>query len=639
MSTESDSVTWTPQESARLRALVRVAQAGAISGGLGGVLDAIAMGVKSAFGFNVVLNLYDEDLDRYVVRAGVGEGFDELVGTWSPRAEFEALLLPRYQVVPDVYFLPHDDELDYSRLGAIHTPDAAWLGPGHWHPNDMCLVRMRTSKGKALGILSVDSTGDRPVPDQEMFEVLRLFAVVGANAAENVMLMGEVRDLEVGRETEKLRRELQEEATLRRALLEIGTRVGTASATVGEDVFGLLAERLGAVVPIKSLTIYVMDPAGGILRPTFHSNDNPTDTEAIMAFSVPVGTGATGKAGLTGERVLSNAGQAGRQKVEIPGSTASDDHLLTVPVLVEEQVKGVLTLRRPDREPPFTPSEARRAEVFAQHVAPVFLLRELAESRVLLARQVEQLEDLNRLKDEFVANVSHELRTPLTAIIGNVVTVASLGDMLGVDERRELLTAAERQAKRLAELLENLLSESRLAGVAPPVVPVPVDVVSFLEEVGDTLRFRAPDRQVEISGPPRLQLVTDRTLLYRILFNLGDNALKYSDGTIRLVAARDEDGVRIDVVDHGVGIASADVPRIFEQFEQLDGSSSRRVGGVGLGLHLCARAAAALGGRIGVDSLLGTGSTFSVWIPSRPAAPLVETLSAATLGPSPDGAG
>ena len=106
-----------------------------------------------------------------------------------------------------------------------------------------------------------------------------------------------------------------------------------------------------------------------------------------------------------------------------------------------------------------------------------------------------------------------------------------------------------------------------------------------------------------------------------------------------LVAGPDGDGVRIDVVDHGVGIAPADVPRIFEQFEQLDGSSSRRVGGVGLGLHLCARAAAALGGRIGVESLPGTGSTFSVWIPSSPAAPLTGTLSAATLGSTPGGAG
>src|SRR5205085_11591720 len=100
---------------------------------------------------------------------------------------------------------------------------------------------------------------------------------------------------------------------------------------------------------------------------------------------------------------------------------------------------------------------------------PVFLRSELAESRSLLADQVEKLEELNRLKDEFVANVSHELRTPLTAIIGNVMTVAGLGDMLGAEERRELLIAAERQAKRLAELLENLLAESRLAGDDPMV--------------------------------------------------------------------------------------------------------------------------------------------------------------------------
>jgi signal transduction histidine kinase len=230
---------------------------------------------------------------------------------------------------------------------------------------------------------------------------------------------------------------------------------------------------------------------------------------------------------------------------------------------------------------------------------------------------VEQLKDLNRLKDEFVANVSHELRTPITAIIGNVMTVAGLGDALRADERRELLLAAERQAKRLAELLENLLAQSRLTGAGFEVVPVSVDVGSFVREVGDTLQFRAPDRIIEVEVPEGLQMQTDRTLLYRILFNLGDNALKYSDEAVRLSAGIDNDGVRIEVTDHGVGIAHEDVPRIFEQFEQLDGSSSRRVGGVGLGLHLCARATAALGGRIEVESEPGIGSTFSVWLPTR----------------------
>jgi two-component system sensor histidine kinase SenX3 len=161
------------------------------------------------------------------------------------------------------------------------------------------------------------------------------------------------------------------------------------------------------------------------------------------------------------------------------------------------------------------------------------------------------------------------------------------------------------------------LTQSRLTGAGLEVVPVPVDLETFVHEVADTLRFRAPERIIEVEVPAGLQLQTDRTLLYRILFNLGDNALKYSDEAVRLSAGLEDGGIRIDVTDHGVGIAPEDVPRIFEQFEQLDGSSSRRVGGVGLGLHLCARASAALGGHIDVESEPGSGSTFSVWLPTR----------------------
>jgi signal transduction histidine kinase len=313
--------------------------------------------------------------------------------------------------------------------------------------------------------------------------------------------------------------------------------------------------------------------------------------------------------------VLSNVGQAGRPRVEVPDSTPVDEHLLAVPVLVEERVKAVLTLARTEDEVPFTALDAHRAELFAQHVASVFLLAELAEGRALLSNQVEKLEELNRLKGRVRGQRVPRASDPAHRDHRQRDDRGGPGGHARADERRELLIAAERQAKRLAELLENLLAESRLIGDEPAVVPVRVEIGPFLEEVGDTLRFRAPDRQIEIKASGRMEIVTDRTLLYRILFNLGDNALKYSDGPVRLVAKREEGGVRIDVVDHGVGIAPDDVPRIFEQFQQLDGSISRRVGGVGLGLHLCARGTAALGGRIEVESEQGKGSTFSVWLP------------------------
>ena len=104
----------------------------------------------------------------------------------------------------------------------------------------------------------------------------------------------------------------------------------------------------------------------------------------------------------------------------------------------------------------------------------------------------------------------------------------------------------------------------------------------------------------------RPEIVTDRTLLYRVLFNLGDNALKYSDGPVTITAM--EDGgtaIRFEVADVGIGIAPEKLPLVFEQFSQVDPSDPRKVGGVGLGLHLVRKATEALGGEIHVESRAG----------------------------------
>src|SRR5439155_5767193 len=192
------------------------------------------------------------------------------------------------------------------------------------------------------------------------------------------------------------------------------------------------------------------------IRPLYHSEPGPT-REAVMGFEFPFGMGATGRAVQEGQGVIANDETGLTVAQVIPGTPNIPEHVLAVPVMVEERVMVALTMRRYTTEPPFLPEDARRAELFGQHLASAFLLMELAENRSMLAEQVETLEELNRVKDEFVAGVSHELRTPLTAIIGSVATVSRLGDMLPADQRRQLLGVAERQAKRLAELLENLL--------------------------------------------------------------------------------------------------------------------------------------------------------------------------------------
>jgi signal transduction histidine kinase len=602
-------------ELARLQALARVAGAAAGSGGLEAVLTAIVDGVQDAFGLDVVLNLYEPELDAYVVRAAVGEGVDELMHTSSKRDAFERLLDPQYEMVPDVFFVPHDAGISPEQLGATYTPQYEWRGPGYWHPDDMCFVGMRTSHGQLVGILSVDATTGLRIPEPESFELLRVFAMVGANVVENALLAREIAGLEAEREMKALRQELEEEVALRQSLLEIGSRIGAASASASRDLFPILAERLAMVVPIKSLTISTVDAVAEAIHPIYHSEEGSV-ADAVLEFDIPFGTGVAGRAAATQQSVIDNDDPEGTLSVQIPGTPEVAEHVLAVPVMVEDEVKVVLTLRRDAAEAPFMPLDAHRAEVFAQHLASAFLLMELGESRTLLAEQVEKLEDLNRLKDEFVASVSHELRTPLTAIIGSVVTVATLGDMLSAESRREMLTGAERQAKRLAELLENLLAESRLTSGDPVVAPVRVEVGPFVEEVAETLRFRAPGRVVETATDDTV-VYTDRTLLYRILFNLGDNAIKYSDGRVTLTSRADGGGVCIEVSDEGIGIAGEDIPKVFEQFRQLDVSDARRVGGVGLGLHLSLKAAEALGGTIEVQSEPGRGSTFVLRLPAE----------------------
>lgn len=617
------------REAARLRALARIAASAAQGQGVDGVLTAIAEGVRAAFGLDTVVNVLDEERDVYVARSGSGGGVDRLVGTQNPRALFEQLLAPQYEVIPDVYFVPHEFQHPaWGELGDnVVMPAFGWRGAGYWHPEDACFVRLRTSEGRVLGILSVDSPTDQPIPDRDTLQLLRLFAVVGANAAENLLLLREIGSLEAEREMQSLRRELEEEVSLHRSLLEIGNRLGLASAAVASrEIFPLLGERLAEVVPIQSLTISRVDHNTNTIRPVYHSEPGPI-AEAMYRFEIPFGMGATGKAVMDRRWVIENSGEAEGIAMLVPGTREEDEHLMAVPVLVDERVRAALTLHRPNDGPPFTPEDARRAELFGQHVMSVLLLtelsatsKELAESRRVLSDQVEQLESLNRMKDEFVANVSHELRTPLTAVIGNVVTVARSGDRLSPEDRHDLLDAAERQAKRLAELLENLLATSRLAGEDPAIVPLPVEIAPFLDEVAEALRGRAPRREIQVEVEPDVRITTDPTLLYRILFNLGDNALKYSDGPVRVSAGPDDGGVRIAVTDTGIGVAPEDLPKIFERFAQLDSSNTRRVGGVGLGLYLSSRAARALGGRIDVDSEVEMGSTFSLWLPMSPPA-------------------
>jgi signal transduction histidine kinase len=251
----------------------------------------------------------------------------------------------------------------------------------------------------------------------------------------------------------------------------------------------------------------------------------------------------------------------------------------------------------------------------------VTLQEQAAQLGDLLEREQEtvaELRELDRLKSDFVAAASHELRTPLTSIRGYADLLRDRGDH--EPELRDAVDAIVRQTSHLQRLVGNLLRESRLEHGEPADAEEDVAASDVLDEVRRAFPG-AVDRIVVRVHEPVPTVRTDRIALHEIVANLVDNALKYSppESPVELEAAPGDGSVVIRVRDRGDGIPPGDLPRIFDRFTQLDGSSTRAHGGVGLGLHLVRELSRRLGGDVTVDSAVGRGTVFTVTIPSRSA--------------------
>ena len=231
---------------------------------------------------------------------------------------------------------------------------------------------------------------------------------------------------------------------------------------------------------------------------------------------------------------------------------------------------------------------------------------------------VTQLRQLERMRQDFVANVSHELRTPITAIVGWVETMASME--LGPAER-EVLETVDAQAGRLESLVNDLLMLARLENVGLQEVFVELDLEHLFEDVLDSVREQADGQgivlSVKVDGAARYVMSEARALTY-VIRNLVENGIKYTGrgGRVALHADVAETGeLRIGVSDTGVGIAKQHLGRIFERFYRVDPGRSRDMGGTGLGLAIVKHFATALGGSVEVASEPGHGSVFTLLVP------------------------
>jgi signal transduction histidine kinase len=238
--------------------------------------------------------------------------------------------------------------------------------------------------------------------------------------------------------------------------------------------------------------------------------------------------------------------------------------------------------------------------------------------RILVLVDLSNLHDLERRKADFLAVIGHELRTPLTSIKGYAHTLDARRRTLPPEVQDRCVQSILTQSHRLERLIEDLLYVSRVENHRPPVHLAWDDVVDIATSVLREAAEGAPERIIKVDAPPDLPILTDRVKVEQALAHVIDNALKYSEeDPIEIVIASDERTVSIAVRDHGPGLYSGDVERIFDPFTQVDSSSTRRHGGTGLGLYVAKTLIETLGGRIEVDSAPGHGATFTLLLPLR----------------------
>ena len=240
---------------------------------------------------------------------------------------------------------------------------------------------------------------------------------------------------------------------------------------------------------------------------------------------------------------------------------------------------------------------------------------------VAVLHDLTELQRLDMVRREFVANASHELKTPITAIRGLVETLIDDGALSALTRER-FLGKIKDQAMRLSSIVVDLLALSRLESKGAEIQAALFDLREIVQAAVKNFAPIGEGRgivvEAEVQGMP-VELVADEDAIGQMVSNLLDNALKYTPHGGQVVArlsAQDDEAI-IEIEDTGIGIEPKDKDRIFERFYRVDKARSKELGGTGLGLAIVKHIAFVHGGRVAVDSIPGSGSTFKVFLPLR----------------------
>jgi signal transduction histidine kinase len=526
------------------------------------------------------------------------------------RAHFGPIPLGRVEVSIDE---PH---LRWLREhGTLHIPDvraqndfpmlASGRGWRTW------LAAPLRQQGEFIGWLGARRIEVRPFTPAQI-KLLETFADQAVIAIENVRLFQELQE-----RTHDLARSVGE----LKALGEVGQAV---SSTL--DLQTVLSAIVGHAVQLSGTSggvIYEFDEAAQEfhLRASFRMEGEIV--QALQVTPVRPGQGATGQMATvrapvqvpdileereyTGTRVRPMLARLGYRSV------------LAVPLLREERIMGALTVWRKEAGS-FSTEVVNLLQTFATQSA-------LAIQNARLFREIEdksrQIEAANRHKSEFLANMSHELRTPLNAIIGfsEVLGERLFGELN--EKQAEYTDDILTSGRHLLSLINEILDLSKVEAGRMELELAAFDLPLAIDNARTFVRERATKHGItlDVTVDDRLgDFVGDERKIKQILLNLLSNAVKFTPegGRIEMKARQADSSVEISVSDTGIGIATEDQPKIFEEFRQVGADYAHKSEGTGLGLTLAKKFVELHGGRIWVESEVGKGSAFTFSLPIAP---------------------
>lgn len=335
-------------------------------------------------------------------------------------------------------------------------------------------------------------------------------------------------------------------------------------------------------------------------------------------FARAIGRGRFLEADLAwGEVIANDAYQAAETITRLEKLPEADEdrtklrYLLGLPLKIGDKVMGSLVFIR-FGSPPYTSEQIHLAEFITVHVAQLLDHRKLVER----VANLEAKRRLDNLQDDFIATISHELLTPLGFIKGYATTLLRDDTNWDADTYREFLTIIDEEADRLRELIDNLMDSSRLQSGTLRISFQPVRVEALLRDIA--LRASSRDDNLKIHlklNAPGLQIQADPTRLAQVFENLLSNARKYAPGSSILISLEIiDDMAKISVKDNGPGISEEHLKNIFQRFYRVPGDSTS-IRGTGLGLYIVRQIIHAHHGEINVESKVGEGTTFNIYLP------------------------